>query len=82
MHINLQYSCAQKYTETYIKDANTAATQWCKAQIGSKQMKKHTTTFHILKSRATFENWLAQITMLLNEFGDIKNRIVTNSYFS
>ena len=75
-------SCAQKYTETYIKDANTAATQWW-AQINSEQYEKaYNNLSDILKSRATFENWLAQITMLLNEFGDIKNRIVTNSYFS
>ena len=78
-HNNL---CAQKYTETYMKDANKAATEWL-SQINSKQYEQaYNNLSDILKSRAPFKNWLAQISMLIDEFGDIESRTVTNTYFS
>ena len=73
--------CAQKYTETYIKDANKTAIEWW-SQINSKQYEQaYNNLSDILKSRASFENWLAQISMLMDEFGDIGSRTVTNTYF-
>ena len=74
--------CAQKYTETYIKDANKAAIKWWD-QINSKEYEQaYNNLSDILKSRAAFENWLTQISMLMEEFGDNDSRTITNTYFS
>lgn len=73
---------AQTYTETYIKDANKAAIKWWD-QINSKEYEQaYNNLSDILKSRAAFENWLTQISMLMEEFGDNDSRTITNTYFS
>lgn len=72
---------AQKYTETYIKDANKLAISWCN-QINTGQYEKaYNELATVLKDRATLKEWLTQISILMEEFGNIENRIVTNTYF-
>ena len=72
---------AQKYTETYIKDANTVAKNWFN-HINTGQYKNaYDELSGELKDRATLNDWLRQISMLMEEFGNIENRIVTDTYF-
>ena len=72
---------AQKYTDTYIKDANKVAIEWCN-QINTGQYEKaYAKLSGVLKDRATLKDWLTQISILMQEFGNIKNRIITDTYF-
>jgi hypothetical protein len=74
--------CSQKYTETYINDANKVAIEWF-SQINSKQYEQaYKNLSETLKNLAAFENWLEQMSMLMDEFGDIESRKVTSTYFS
>ena len=72
---------AQKYTEIYIKDANKVATNWFN-HINTGQYKKaYDELSGELKDRATLKDWLIQISMLMEEFGNIENRIITDTHF-
>ena len=72
---------SQKYTDTYIKNANKVALDWCN-QINTGQYEKaYNKLADVLKDRATLKDWLTQISILMHEFGYIENRIVTDTYF-
>lgn len=72
---------AQKYTDTYIKDANKIGSEWW-SQVNSKQYEEsYNNLSYILKDRFTLENWISQMSMLMNEFGDIESRSIKNIYF-
>jgi len=72
---------AQKYTNTYIKDATKIGSEWWN-QVNSKQYEEsYDNISDILKDRFTLENWISQMSMLMEEFGDIENRIIRKSYF-
>ena len=72
---------AQKYTETYIKDANTVATNWFNHINSGEYIEAYDELSVELKDRATLNDWLRQISMLMQEFGNIENRIVTDTHF-
>lgn len=74
-------SSAQKYTETYIKDANKIGLQWWSDVNSREYDKSYTKLSTLLKNRFTLENWTYQMSSLMNEFGSIKNRTITESYF-
>lgn len=73
---------AQKYTETYIKEANQIGTKWLQ------DINQHNydpayelLSLEIKEQSKTKENWIQLISELMNEFGLIKNRIRTDIYF-
>ncbi len=72
---------AQKYTETYIKDANKIGLEWWN-KVNTEQYEKAYTNFaDIYKSYVTIEKWLDQISMLMDEFGHFESRKVKDTYF-
>ena len=72
---------AQKYTDTYIKDANKVALEWW-SQVNTGQYEQsYSKLSDVMKSRATLEDWLNQISMLMDEFGNMESRTLTNTYF-
>ncbi len=74
-------SSAQKYTETYIRDANKVGYTWW-SQVNQGQ---HTESYEALcielKERFTLESWTNQMSALMEEFGSIQNREVKTTYF-
>ena len=77
----LNNASAQKYTDTYIKDANKVALDWCNQINTGKYEQAYIQLADVLKDRATLKAWLTQISILMDEFGNIENRITTKTYF-
>ena len=72
---------AQKYTYTYIRDANKIGLEWW-SQVNNAQYEiSYENLSDVLKSRATLKDWLNQISMLMDEFGEFKKRTVRDTYF-
>jgi hypothetical protein len=72
---------AQKYTETYIKDANNIGLEWWRQVNTGQYEKAYRNLADVLTSSTSIEDWTSQISILMNEFGSVENRIVTNTYF-
>ena len=79
--LSLNNVCAQKYTNTYIKDANKVAVDWWNQINTKKYVSSYDKLSDILKNRATLEEWVTQISALMDEFGNLENRVVTDIYF-
>ena len=73
--------CAQKYTDTYIKDANKVAVDWWNQINTKKYVSSYDKLSDILKNSATVEEWTNQISILMDEFGNLESRVVTDIYF-
>ncbi|MDC0249296.1 DUF4019 domain-containing protein [Flavobacteriales bacterium] len=72
---------AQKYTETYIKDANKVALDWLN-DIKQEQYKNaYTLLSEEVKLKFQQENWIGLMNNLMLEFGELKSRKVTKTYF-
>ena len=73
---------AQKYTTKYITDANKVGLQWWN-DVNSGQ---YTTSYQYLsselKKRFSEESWLNQISILMNEIGQLEERSVSDTYFN
>ena len=72
---------AQKYTETYIKDANKVGLEWWNQVNNGKYQQSYSKLSDVLKSRFTLEIWLNQMSLLMDEFGDLESRTVKDVYF-
>ena len=79
--LSLNNISAQKYIQTYIKDANKVGTKWWGEVNSGEYENSYNKLSDILKSRFTLEEWTNQISTLMNEFGNIKTRDVKNTYF-
>ena len=79
--ISMNSILAQKYTETYIKDATKVASNWLE-NIHNNQYEK---AYHLLskevKAIHTQENWIKFMHHLMMEFGEIKSRKMIKNYF-
>jgi len=73
--------CAQKYTETYIKDANKIALDWWHQVNTGQYEASYNKLSDALKNSTTLEQWLNQISILMDEFGNLESRIITDTYF-
>ena len=72
---------AQKYTKTYIKEANNIGLEWL-TQVNSEEYEKaYKHLADVLTSNTSLEDWISQITMLMNEFGNLESRKLTDTYF-
>ena len=73
--------CAQKYQETYIKDANSVGSIWWNQVNSGEFEESYSKLSDILKSRFNKKSWQESISMLMAEFGYLEDRIVTDIYF-
>lgn len=73
---------AQQYTEQYIKDATTVSIKWLN-NLNHKQYDEcwalHSNDAKI--ANGSLENWSFFINTLMEEFGYLKSRKVTNAFF-
>ena len=72
---------AQKYTNTYIKDANKVGLEWWNQVNTGQYEQAYRNLSDLYKSHVTLENWLDQISMLMDELGNFESRTVKDSYF-
>ena len=75
------YITAQKYTETYLKDANKVGLEWWNNVNTGQYKASYNMLSDILKNQATLDVWIYQMTMLMEEYGDFEKRSVNESYF-
>ena len=72
---------AQKYTDTYIKDANKVALAW----LNDVNHEQYENAYNLLskewKQSVNQERWIELMNNLMFEFGDINSRKVTQTYF-
>ena len=72
---------AQKYTEQYIREANSLGFTWW-FQVNNDNYKEAYESLSIeLKEKMTKEKWTSQMSILMEEFGEIQNRQVINTEF-
>tara|TARA_B100000427_G_C15346759_1_gene523659 strand:- start:257 stop:694 length:438 start_codon:yes stop_codon:yes gene_type:complete len=72
---------AQKYTDTYIKDANKVGLEWWDQVNNSKYEKAYTKFSKLIKDQTDANEWAKQMSILMNEVGDLKKRNIQNTYF-
>lgn len=72
---------AQKYTKTYIKEANNIGLEWLTQVNNGEYEKAYNNLADVLTSNTSLEDWINQITILMNEFGNLESRKVTDTYF-
>jgi len=73
---------AQKYTKGYINDANKVGLEWWNLVNSGQYEQSYSKLSDVLKSRASVEDWLNQISLLMDEFGKFESRIVKNTSFN
>ena len=72
---------AQKYTDTYIKDANRIALAWLNDLNHELYEDDYKLLSKEVKQSIQQEAWIAFMNDLMFEFGDIEDRKVTQTYF-
>ena len=72
---------AQKYTKTYIKEANNIGLEWLIQVNTGEYEKAYNNLADVLTSNTSLEDWINQITILMTEFGNLESRKVTDTYF-
>ena len=79
--ISIYSVSAQKYTDTYIKDANKVALGW----LNDVNHKQYENAYNLLSKEVKVsyqqETWISIITDLMLEFGNLENRTVSQKYF-
>ena len=73
---------AQKYTTKYITDANKVGLQWWNDVNSGQYSTSYQYLSSELKKRFSEESWLNQISILMDEFGQLEERSVSDSYFN
>ena len=73
---------AQKYTTKYITDANKVGLQWWNEVNSGQYSTSYGLLSDVLKNRFTKESWLNQISILMDEFGQLEERSVSDTYFN
>ena len=73
---------AQKYTTQYITDANKVGLQWWNEVNSGQYEKSYELLSDVLINRFTKESWLNQISVLMDEFGQLEERSVSDTYFN
>ena len=72
---------AQKYTDTYIKDANKIALAWLNDLNHEQYEDAYKLLSKEVKQSVQQKAWIDFINDLMFEFGDIEDRKVTQTYF-
>lgn len=74
-------SFAQKFTDSYIKDANKTGIEWWNQINKGEYNLSYNKLSDLLKGRFSKDSWSFQISMLMKEIGKIKSRSVYESFF-
>ena len=74
-------SFAQKFTDSYIKDANKTWIEWWNQINKGEYNLSYNKLSDLLKGRFSKDSWSFQISMLMKEIGKIKSRSVYESFF-
>lgn len=72
---------AQRYTDTYIKDARLVGVKWWDQVNNGDHKESYEGLASEFQNRFPLENWLSQMKGLMEEFGDIKKRKVKDAHF-
>ena len=72
---------AQKYIDTYIKDANKIGMEWWEQVDNGEYEKAYNKLSKSLKDRFNLKSWLNQMIMLTDEIGDIQIRNIKETHF-
>ena len=72
---------AQKYADTYIKDANKVALAWLNELNHEQYENAYKLLSKEVKQSVQQEDWIEFMNDLMFEFGDIEDRKVTQTYF-
>ena len=79
--ISMYSVSAQKYTDTYIKEANKVALDWLD-DVNNKQFNNaYDLLTKEVKLKYQQETWNYLMIELMTEFGNLENRKVTKTYF-
>jgi len=73
---------AQRYTTKYITDANKVGLQWWNDINTGQYSTSYKYLSSELKKRFSEESWLNQISILMDEFGELEERSVSDTYFN
>ena len=79
--ISIYLVSAQKYTDTYIKDANKVARAWLNDLNHEQYENAYKLLSKEVKQSVQQEDWIEFMNDLMFEFGDIEDRKVTQTYF-
>ena len=79
--ISMYSLSAQKYTDTYIKDANKVAIDWLHDINHEQYGNAYNLLSKEVKLRFQQETWVGFMNNLMLEFGALKSRKVTQTYF-
>jgi len=79
--LSLNTLSAQKYTEYYIKEANKVGLEFWNQVNNGEYEQSYSKLSDLLKNRFPIENWKSQMSILMLEFGKLKNRTIINTYF-
>jgi len=72
---------AQKYTDQYIKDANTVGLSWLNDINHNQYENAYNLCAKEYKAKYPQETWMLQINELMLEFGNLESRTVTQRDF-
>ena len=72
---------AQKYTEQYIREANSLGNTWWLQVNNDNYKEAYKSLSTELKEKMTMQKWTSQMSELMQEFGKIQNRKVINTEF-
>jgi len=72
---------AQIYTETYIKEANKVAYEWWSKVNTGQYKQSYENLSDLLKSRFPLESYSANMSILIDEIGEINIRKVKETFF-
>jgi len=79
--ISMYSATAQKYTDTYIKDASAVAVSWLNDINNNQYENAYNLLSKEVKAMYPQETWVNLMTELMIEFCDLENRKVTEKYF-
>ena len=79
--ISIYSASAQKYTNTYIKDANSVALRWLNDINNNQYENAYNLLAQEAKTMYQQETWTNLINSLMLEFGSLENRTITKKYF-
>jgi len=72
---------AQKFTDKYIKEASLNSEKWWSLVNNGEFEESYEMLTDLLKDRYSINSWKMQISMLMDEIGQIKSRSIEESYF-
>jgi len=79
--ISMYSVSAQKYTDTYINDANKVGLRWLNDINHNQYENAYNLLAKEVKEKYPYESWITLINELMLEFGNLESRTVTQRNF-